>query len=58
MWARDMRDLFAKILELRDGLGSAVLLLLRNCWYLDIRGPDEKGVLVGGGSGTVIWGSS
>lgn len=28
--ARDRRDLFAKILELLDGLGSAVLLLLLN----------------------------
>lgn len=56
--ARDRRDLFAKMLELRDGLGRAVLFLHRSCWYLDIRGPDENGVLVGGGSGTVIGGSS
>lgn len=58
LWARDRRDLFAKMLELRDGLGRAVLFLHRSCWYLDIRGPDENGVLVGGGSGTVIGGSS
>ena len=54
--ARERRDLLAKMLELRLGLGRPVLVLLLSWLYivLVITGPGVIDVLVAGASGTVF----